>query len=271
MKKLLILATLGVLAGLMALGGGQAQANGPTVDFYIEVATAGCNTDGGSTTCNVDVGTTFTVSTYIDSFSLPDNDTDTTNGYVGFQVRLNHSGELTRNERADTGELDGFWPECAPPGFAVENAGIGTYGGACMSGFMPPVAESTFTGKVMEVDYDCTASPSAGHTVTMVHEAPGASYIMDDATPGQAVVDPDASEILTINCNEPTPGAVGGIIEMQVDGSDAPASAADGSGSSSPPYAPIAVAAAAAVVALAAGGWYARRRWLSTNSQHGKR
>lgn len=270
MKKLLILATLALVAGLLALGSGQAQANGPTVDFYIEVATAGCDTDGGSTTCNVDVGTTFTVSTYIDSFSLPDNDTDTTNGYVGFQVRLNHSDGVTRNERAGTGELDGFWPECAPPGFAVENAGIGTYGGACMSGFMPPLAESTFTGKVMEVDYDCTASPSTGHTVTMVHEAPGASYIMDDASPGQAVVDPDASETLTINCNEPTPGAVGGIIEMQVDGSDSAASLADGSGAAGPPYSAIAGAAAAAL-AIVTGAWYARRRWLSTNSQHGKR
>jgi hypothetical protein len=257
MKKLLILATLGVLAGLMALGGGQAHANGPTVDFYIEVASAGCDTDGGSTTCNVDVGTTFTVSTYIDSFSLPDNDTDTTNGYVGFQVRLNHSSGLTRNERAGTGELDGFWPECA---FALENPGSGTYGGGCISGYIPPLAESTFTGKVMEVDYDCTASPSAGHTVTMVHEAPGASYIMDDATPGQAVVDPDASETLTINCKEPTAGPVGGIVQMQVGGSDSPASLAGDSGSSSPLYAALAGAAAAGALAATAGAWYARRR-----------
>lgn len=262
MKKLLVALLVAALMLSWGFGGRQAHANGPTVDFYIEVATAGCDTDGGSTTCNVDVGTTFTVSTYIDSFSLPDNDTDTTNGYVSFQVRLNHSGELTRNERAGTGELDGFWPECAPPGVALENADIGTYGGACISGFIPPLAESTFTGKVMEVDYDCTASPSAGHTVTMVHGAPGASYIMDDATPGQAVVDPDASEILTINCNEPTPVAVGGIVQMQVGGSDSPASLAGDSGSSSPLYAALAGAAAAAAVVLSAGALYARRRWL---------
>lgn len=265
MKKLLVAVLVAALMLSWGFGARQAHANGPTVDFYIEVATAGCDTDAGSTICNVDVGTTFTVSTYIDSFSLPDNDTDTTNGYVSFQVRLNHSGGLTRNERAGTGELDGFWPECAPPGVALENADIGTYGGACISGFIPPLAESTFTGKVMEVDYDCTASPSAGHTVTMVHEAPGASYIMDDATPGQAVVDPDGSETLTINCNEPTPTPtpvpfVGGITEMQVDGSDSAASLAGDSGSSAPPYAAIAGAAAAGALALMAGALYARRR-----------
>ena len=54
---------------------------------------------------------------------------------------------------------------------------------------------------------------------------------------------------------------VGGIAEVLVDGSDSPASPADGSGSSAPPYAAIA-GGLAAVVAVAAGGWYARRRWL---------
>jgi hypothetical protein len=269
MNKLLLALLVAALMLSWGFGGRQAHANaGATVDFYIEVATAGCDTDDGSTTCNVDVGTTFTVSTYIDSFSLPDNDTDLTNGYVSFQVRLNHSSGLARNERAGTGELDGFWPECA---FAFENAGTDTYGGACISGYMPPLPESTFIGKVMEVDYDCTASPSTGNTVTIVHEAPGSSYIMDDATPGQAVVDSDGSETLTINCNEPTAGGVGGIVQMQVNGSDSPASLAEGSGSSSPPYGALAGAAAAGALAVVAGAWYARRRWVSTNSQNAKR
>lgn len=58
------------------------------------------------------------------------------------------------------------------------------------------------------------------------------------------------------------PVSVGGTTELLVGGSDAPASAADGSGGSFP-YAAIAGGIAAAAVALAAaGGWYARRRWL---------
>lgn len=55
---------------------------------------------------------------------------------------------------------------------------------------------------------------------------------------------------------------VGGIGELPVEGWDAPGSAAQAPGSSSPPYAAIAGGAAAAALAFTAGGWYARRRWL---------
>jgi len=55
---------------------------------------------------------------------------------------------------------------------------------------------------------------------------------------------------------------VGGVVELPVEGSHSSLRAAEGSGSSAPPYAAIAGAAAAAAVALTAGGWYARRRWL---------
>ncbi len=56
------------------------------------------------------------------------------------------------------------------------------------------------------------------------------------------------------------PPDIGGILELAVDGSDAPHSAAAGSGSSAPPYAAFAGAATAAALALVTGGWYARRR-----------
>jgi hypothetical protein len=56
------------------------------------------------------------------------------------------------------------------------------------------------------------------------------------------------------------PGGVGGIAEFFVDGCDSPASAAEGSGSSSPPYAALAGGLAAALAAITAGAWYARRR-----------
>jgi cysteine-rich repeat protein len=59
----------------------------------------------------------------------------------------------------------------------------------------------------------------------------------------------------------PPPG-VGGIVEMQVDGSDSPASFADSSGTGGLPYAALAGAAAAGALAVVAGTWYARRRWL---------
>ena len=55
---------------------------------------------------------------------------------------------------------------------------------------------------------------------------------------------------------------VGGVVELPVDSSGAPASAAEHSGSSSPPYAAIAGVVAAGTPALTAGAWYARRRLL---------
>jgi hypothetical protein len=59
-----------------------------------------------------------------------------------------------------------------------------------------------------------------------------------------------------------SPAGVGGMVELFVDGSGSPPSAAQGSGSSAPLYGAIAGAAAAAAVALAASGWYASRRWV---------
>jgi len=54
---------------------------------------------------------------------------------------------------------------------------------------------------------------------------------------------------------------VGGIVELPVGRSDAPAQAAEGSDPSSPPYAAVAAGIAAALVALTASAWYARRRF----------
>jgi hypothetical protein len=74
--------------------------------------------------------------------------------------------------------------------------------------------------------------------------------------------DGDVAAIYTTrNADYPLPPP-GGTTELLVEGSDAPGSAADGSGPSAPLYAAIAGAAAAAAFAIAAGGWYARRRWL---------
>jgi hypothetical protein len=76
--------------------------------------------------------------------------------------------------------------------------------------------------------------------------------------PDDAGLGPDESaEFLVIGAGT----ATGGTTELLVDGSGAPASAAEGSGSSAPPYAAIAGGLAAAVLALTAGAWYARRRF----------
>jgi len=56
---------------------------------------------------------------------------------------------------------------------------------------------------------------------------------------------------------------VGALVELLVDSSEPSARAAEGSGSSAPPYAALAGGAAALLIAITATGWYAARRRLS--------
>jgi hypothetical protein len=91
--------------------------------------------------------------------------------------------------------------------------------------------------------------------------APGETYFNPDLIPLFDESESFSGVYLGATYWTPNPGPVGGTTELLVGGPDSPGTPAEGSGSSSPPYAAIAGAVAAAV-ALAAGGWYARRRWM---------
>ncbi len=242
MKKLLVAMMVGALMLAWGFGARQVQAGGPpTVDFYIEVATATCDTDGGSTTCNVPVGSQFTVGVIMDSFSGLNGGGD----YISWQARLDNSVGMPYVPRAGTTEI--VWGLGVDP---AETAGVDTYEASDWSMAISPWTPTGYLGPLMEVDYDCTTSPSAGHTVTMVHGISD-TYLFDEYH--QNIVDggptPNPDEVLTINCVP----SVGGIVELL----------AGGDSSSSDYTLAIAAAAAGAVLAFAAGGWYARRRWLS--------
>jgi hypothetical protein len=160
-------------------------------DMSIEVVGAGCNSSTGPTSCYVAVGHQFTVQASLDNLvGLPA-------GYMAFQIRLNHSPGLTRQDRPGTEELGSppFWPECDIP---VEAGDPSTYAGGCAILFFP---WSTYTGLLMEVDYTCPATPSQ-ETVTMVHGLPNDTVVFDDL--GNPVV-PNGqgpNESLTIHCVE---------------------------------------------------------------------
>jgi len=131
---------------------------------------------------------------------------------------------------------------------AADNAHVasdGSYGTqVCLSAGTADAVDCRY-GTGCPADYACLATIS-GTTNAHVADCDG--------------VDDYATKVC---CYAGPPIAVGGMVEMQVDGSEAPASATEGSRSSGPPYAAIAGGlAAVALLALTAGGWYARRRRL---------
>jgi hypothetical protein len=161
-----------VLGAAMLLLPAMATAQQP--DMSMEVVGAGCNTSTGPTSCYVTVGDQFTVKASLDNLDgLPA-------GYVGFEIWLNNSAGLTRQDRPGTEELGSppFWPDCA---FPVEGGDPIFYAGACLSAIIPPFPTSTYTGPLMEVDYACPPDPTT-ETVTMVHGPPNGTYFLDPQT-----------------------------------------------------------------------------------------
>ena len=184
---------LAVVVPLLTLGvlhhvSGSAQAQ-PPVDLSIEVVTAGCDTAGGSTTCNVPVNTQFTVTMNVDVLPPgPPGDYKVLQGY------LTHTAGLTWVDRPGTAEI--VWPDSQLP---AEMSGPGWYVAGDVMIFGPPW--STHIGAILEVDYDCGASPST-ETVTMVHGSPSNTYLEDSSGVRHAEA---GSESLTINCQGPPP------------------------------------------------------------------
>jgi hypothetical protein len=190
MKKLLIVLPLvALLLSWGDYGAQQAEAQ-PPVDLSIEVVTAGCDTAGGSTTCYVPLSTQFTVTMNVDV--LPPS----TGDYDMFQAYLTHTAGLTWVDRPGTAEI--VWPDSQLP---AEAPGAGYY--MAVDGIMigPP---STHIGAILEVDYDCGASPST-ETVTMVHGSPSNTYLLDSNSQPAAEA---GSESLTINCQAPPPAEI---------------------------------------------------------------
>ena len=184
---------LAVVVPLLTLGvlhhvSGSAQAQ-PPVDLSIEVVGLGCDTSGGSTTCIVPVNTQFTVTMNVDVLPPgPPGDYKVLQGY------LTHTAGLTWVDRPGTAEI--VWPDSQLP---AEAPGAGYYKAGDVMIFGPPW--STHIGAILEVDYDCGASPST-ETVTMVHGFSSNTFLQDSA--GVSHVD-GGIDSLTINCQGPPP------------------------------------------------------------------
>ncbi len=171
----------------------------PGLNFWIAVdGVPNCSTKSADATCDLALGTTFVIDTYLDP--LP---SDIAN-YSAFQVALRHSG-LTPNHDANTDA----WPDCAFPAAAydkIPDNDIVTF--ACTIG-VAPAGPSTYTGLIGTISFTCSQSGS----IAMLHGANlpyrSRTNLLEDPARIHSE-DPNTAETLTINCVQggvtPIPG-----------------------------------------------------------------
>jgi hypothetical protein len=162
-----------------------------------------CSTSpGNSVKCRVVVGDTFTVVVSIDELiSVPDIDGDTVAGYSAFYSSIYFSGVERSNRPGDQelGPSSGrYWPGCI---FAVDKKFSNRALTACALGVAGD--ESTYTGRVSEVDFTCTPTSSSGHTLTLVHSAPLDTFLLDEAGNPIYTNSDGPYETLSVNCVYP--------------------------------------------------------------------
>jgi hypothetical protein len=117
-----------------------------------------------------------------------------------------------------------------------------------------PVHPVTAVPAMLAINQDCPGAPPPVDS-----DSDGVPNASDNCL---CVQNPDQADSDGDGIGDACEAGVGGIVEMQVDGSGSAFELAAGSsgGSSASNYIALAAAIAAAVVALTAGAWYARRR-----------
>ena len=202
---------IGVIAAVVGLLLSGASSTGTslaagTVNLPIQIDVDGdttpeCRTDGDAETrtCSVPVGRPFVVELYVDGIEkLPDHDGDGVHGYSGYAASFEHSPALEFEKRENGAEFfdeegQPFWPDLAV------QCSVGTEPGVVVAscpGWLSTV-ESTYAGKLMEVDFRCSRSDAAevaiGRWPTNVQDDVGKAW----------PVGSDAPEVLTVICTFP--------------------------------------------------------------------
>jgi len=250
-----------LVAGLLvALGwqssDGPAEAAGSTPDLAMSIDVDGggddcdtrASTPGIGLTCVATAGVPFTVKGYVDSFTGISG----TGGYGGIRVRFDYADHMELVQRPTVTELGPagtpFWPECSSRSETKISPKSGSFWGyAAECHATGPT--STFLGKVVEADIDCTR---AGTWQVVLVDAQ--TFLFDSShTPDYS--DKEGDETLQINCL----AAVGGVAELTGGGSSSAASAREGDESFVVPM--VAGLAVLVGTSTAAGGvWYVRKR-----------
>ena len=159
--------------------------------FSIGVDTNGdsvddCDTKGGATTCIL-LDYTFTLNYYLDS--LPNGVAN----YFALQTRVDYSG--VASPISNSYLLD--WNDCHAATLQVERA-AGQLDLACISYLYSPVIDSTYTGQIGSVDFDCVGDGQ----ISLVHGEIDTALFEDAST--SHTEGRGSLETLTINCDGPT-------------------------------------------------------------------
>ncbi|MGB2694131.1 MAG: dockerin type I domain-containing protein [Dehalococcoidia bacterium] len=213
MVKSAILLTIASIAMLTLLVGGvvvkhsEAAGGTPSPDLSIGIDVDGdtvpdCNTQTSppADSCIVPPGAQFTIRANVNSLAgMPDGDSDTTAGYLAVAIKLEYSSGLTRINRPAASEIQGIWPGCT---FDAEADGPGSYLIACVLGL--GANESTYLGRVAEIDFACTTGETSGNTISLVHGDPeGSELENENLERALDQNDKGVDEVLTIDCSFP--------------------------------------------------------------------
>lgn len=201
-----------------------------------------------------------------------DNGGDAGMGFIGrdrFDEDCVDSDLVYKPATAASDEI--IWPDCSPQTAVRIQFGPALLGHGCISGTVPPLFHSPYTGNAIEMDFTCSSEVSTSE-VRLVAAAESGSLDPIALTSGaqfsrnfpprlSVLVGPDNIQVipevstLIVNCVEVAVAAVGGIAQ-DAELRSLPLETTAGSGS-----APWAVAAAAVFLTAAGGAaWYARRR-----------
>lgn len=192
----------------------------PVPDMVMNVSGGVCNDPTVPTTCDVPLNSTFSLS--VDTLTPP------TKGYVLAQTFVDFGTDLTYKPTEKAIE-EVVWPDCdpeivvrqqvdqtqgpptPPPPYWRNSNRVVSHG--CVTGVVPPLAESDHAGGLVEFDLTCSADISSTQLSLLPYDdsafgsvqgTNGAAFVLQDDT----LVVPNVSD-LTINCV--VPSAVGGV------------------------------------------------------------
>lgn len=193
------LAAVIVVALMFAWGHGSSQrteavggANSP--DAYIGAAGCANNTSAtGAAKCSFGIGSAFTVQARLANLGA-----NFPMGTTGYQTDIGYSAGLVLKNRPGTGEVNAACSAIYPIAtITAESKGASDVTEACAAGIGQGPVTPAANALLSELDLNCSAVPGV-QTVVLIHGVPLNTNFVNDL--GVSFADPDAVEVLTVNC-----------------------------------------------------------------------